>query len=145
MSHFVFFVRLFLTTLANYAQIYSILVTSSDQLCFDDEKQLIKSIQRSIFQTIKTTSGPSPQFGFDLEILSLNLISNALLTLRQFEALLLKPKLVIDLKIVAKLLGRLEALIRTNRINLEKLNKLAVELDSDTDFSDEPSRTKSKI
>ncbi len=74
-----FIAQMFLNFMQNYCSIYSVLITKN-RSCFDDEKELIKFIQSQLFEEILTKEF----LGFDLEILSLNLISNSVLALRQY-------------------------------------------------------------
>ena len=87
---FLFFSRLFLSFMQNYMEIYSVDLFSSrcGKIVFDCEKKMAKSIQGKIFTRIENEAkGDSDKKSFfDLEVLSLNLISNSIMSLRVFNA-----------------------------------------------------------
>jgi hypothetical protein len=81
------FYLLMVNYLHNYYNIYFIIL-KLDQHDFSDEKQFAKQIQQFAFDNLDTRLGMHDEhIRFDQELLSLNLISNALLTLRNFHLL----------------------------------------------------------
>ena len=155
LKQFLFFPRLFQYIMQNYFEIYANLIKNpthlkalpnnpSDLIYFDDEKAFTKSIQQKIFdKMLKEVRSdiPSPALSenylFDFEVLSLNLISNSVLALRQFNILnrcdqfkrnaqtnLSKNGFEIDLSSLFSLNERLLFIIKTNRYKINALNSL---------------------
>ncbi len=97
LRQFLFYVKMFHSVMENYSEIYqnvlgmsekSVSTTKNPQkFLFKDEKVFTKSIQDKIFDRLIDCKN-SESIEFDLEILSLNLITNSLLTLTQFNGTL---------------------------------------------------------
>ncbi len=79
LEKFLFLAQIFMRFMQNYCGVYSILV-GQERSCFSDEKEVIKLVQSQVFEKMLSKEC----YDFDLEILSLNLISNSVLVLRQF-------------------------------------------------------------
>ena len=155
MRTFVFFSRFFLYIVQNYAEIYMILEGMMSPLVFSDEKMFTKSIQNIIFEKMLKSLGENKRYNssgathlFDFEALSLNLISNAVLSLRQFDILTKcqTNNFEINLNKLKCLNESLKYAIRTNRFKLrrlseivklfEKENKLDLKTDGDVEKFD---------
>jgi glyceronephosphate O-acyltransferase len=90
LEQFIFFLRVFQSILFNYSEIYSTILNniqplSNDSIIqFDDEKRFISIIQENVFKNMKKQQQQSKSNTVDSEVLSLNLISNCVLSLKQF-------------------------------------------------------------
>lgn len=129
-----------MSALRNYYEIYLIL-TSQEQSRFTDEKHLVKFVQDKIFERL-LTGAENRQKLLNLEILSLNLISNAVVTLRQFKILeksfndvTQKAEYSINLLLLRDLNSRLFRIIEGNVENLKKLVGVDNNCDFDLEFS----------
>ena len=131
MRMFFFFVRSFLYIIQNYVEIYRIIVDiKAPRVSFSDEKTFTKSIQTTLFDkmlkalSIKETSTVVELY--DFESLSLNLISNSILCLKQFDILIKRDKssYEIDTSKLRRLNQALIILVRTNRIKLGLFSKI---------------------
>jgi hypothetical protein len=87
LKQFLFFCRLNQSLIENYSQIYKILL-ALNKLEVTNEKNFVKALQAEIFERMLGGGGSQRRCGLDghadLEILSLNMLSNSLLTLKQF-------------------------------------------------------------
>lgn len=147
LNQFIFFVSLFQSIIQNYNQVYSMLLKTSDPVIeFDNEKLFTQQIQQSLINKMieKSNLDSNASTLYDYEILSLNQITNSLLTLRQFFILNKLEKVIkdaktnskrnivyyiVDLGKLAKLNERLEFIIKTNRFKLIHLNILSKSFD----------------
>jgi hypothetical protein len=108
--------------------IYSVLFTVTSQTVqFEDEKKLTKTIQQRLFDKVMSLK-EGETLRFDYEALSFNLISNAMLTLRQFDVLKRydtsnnKLNYEIDLLLLKdRIADKLSYMIETNRMGLNEL------------------------
>lgn len=128
LNKFLFISRLFQSVLENYTEIYLLLI-EQNRSRFSDEKQLIKFVQDQVFKKLEATR--IEFVSYDLEILSLNLISNAVLALRNFKIVerivneaTQKTEYKIDLEQLAGLNKRLSSVISENRLKLNELGRL---------------------
>jgi hypothetical protein len=134
MRMFFFFARSFLYILQNYVEIYRIISASSLTTSFNDEKTFVKSIQTTLFDrmlSLLSSTSTSSSHLFDFESLSLNLISNSILCLAQFDILIKhrsklgdQSSFEIDTSKLKLLDESLIILIRTNRHKLCVLSKI---------------------
>jgi hypothetical protein len=131
---FFFFARTFLYIFQDYAEIYAILSQETAASRFDSEKAIIKSAQLSLFDKMKSHS----RHLCDFESLSLNLISNSLLSLRQFGVLvkLDSGEYVLDKAKLSQHNETLRHLIQANRRRLAELNKEATLFDGKVERHD---------
>lgn len=128
LDKFMFISRLFQSVLENYTEIYLILI-EQNRSRFSDEKQLIKFVQDQVFKKLEATR--IEFVPYDLEILSLNLISNSVLALRNFkivervvDEVSPKTEYKIDLQLLAGLNKRLSNVISQNKRKLDELGRL---------------------
>ena len=131
MRIFFFFARSFLYIIQNYVEIYRTLVESNPlRLTFNDEKTFTKSIQTTLFdkmlKSLSTNNKKTCVELYDFESLSLNLISNSILCLKQFDILIKfdKSSYELDTYKLKRLNQSLIFLIRTNRHKLHLLSKI---------------------
>ena len=124
---FAMFSRVFLPTLQNYHEIYSILI-SANQTRFSSEKHISTFIQNNVFDIIKSQQKKNNTSLFDLEILSLNLISNAVLALRQFNILekfinsvTKQNEFKIDIVALKEMNFKVHSIIKNNRQRLKQM------------------------
>ncbi len=128
LKSFLFLAGLFEPVLNNYLAIYSVLFTVTSQTVqFEDEKKLTKTIQQRLFDKVMSLK-EGETLRFDYEALSFNLISNAMLTLRQFDVLKRydtsnnKLNYEIDLLLLKdRIADKLSYMIETNRMGLNEL------------------------
>lgn len=134
LKQFLLFSKLFEQILLNYQEIYECILGNSNNLSekeayneilsFKCEKELVKKIQTIIFEKmLDYFKNYSPQvYNFDFEILSLNMITNAVQSLRQFGV---ASKSEIKLDKLKFLVSKLTYLTRINRIKSNSLIKLS--------------------
>jgi hypothetical protein len=150
LNQFIFFASLFQSIIQNYYEIYLVLLNvaeDEDVYEFDNEKLFTKQIQQTIFNKMIQKSNldaSTTNSLFDYETLSLNMITNSLLTLRQFHVLMKAEKEILDVKTntkktsifyqlklakLKKINERLEFIIKTNRFKLIHLNMISKSFD----------------
>lgn len=128
LNKFLFISSLFQPVLKNYTEIYLILI-EQNRSSFTDEKQLIKFVQDQVFKKLEATSIET--VSYDLEILSLNLISNSVMALRNFkivervvDELTRKIEYKIHLHLLAGLNKKLSDIINHNKLKLDELSRI---------------------
>lgn len=150
--NFAMFARVFLPTMQNYNQIYTILI-SANQSYYSSEKTLANFIQNNVFEIIKTPDQMNANSLFDLEILSLNLISNALLALRQFRiiervfnSVTKTYELKINIIALKEVNLKLQSIIIKNRHRLKQIMNSLGEASQEYEFNIENDKmSKSKL
>jgi hypothetical protein len=114
LKHFLFFARTFQSLMQNYYEIYKVVLNEirAHVSRFVDEKPIAKQIQKLLFDKMAEArmdqQTSQTRLLFDLESLSLSLISNALLALKQFNLLersAAEPSKVTSLNTSSNLLG----------------------------------------
>ena len=129
MRTFFFFSRAFLYIFQNYSAIYTSLEQTPG---FESEKDLTKSVQTSLFgKMLASLATPNSRDLFDFEGLSLNLISNAVLSLRQFGILQKNAASHYEISTsqLAKLNETLKFIVKINRLKLQTLSKIVREFE----------------
>lgn len=146
LKNFFFLASLFQSCMNNYLEIYSVLFSVNSTIFqFEDEKQITKVIQQKLFDKITSQN----RMSFDYECLSLNLISNSILSLKQFNILKKmenissnsKLNYEINLSLLKNIIfNKLNFLIEKNQVRLKNLNEF------DLNQNDEKSKIfKSKL
>jgi glycerone phosphate O-acyltransferase len=149
-----FFALLFQSIIENSLELYDILLidlnnqNKSNKIEFTDEKAFLKKVQQQFFDkmvefkknpNLNANSSDKNGYLFDYEILSLNSISNALLTLKQFDILRKiqiddfverKFSFEIDLILLNSLNDRLKNIIKINKLKLNWLNQFSKTIES---------------
>lgn len=133
LKQFLFLAKLTQSTLENYSQIYSIILDAgSDRLEFASEKDFVRTLQQDLFARMLNNNTGELHTNADFECLSLSLISNAILTLSQFDTLTRStvdsaPKPIqiykIDQVKLARLSQHLKYIIKLNRIKMRIILK----------------------
>lgn len=129
---FVFFCKHIQPILENYSLIYSLIhdLLPTSSLSFANEKEFVKSVQTVMFNFMLSSSSSSAS-AFDLEALSLNMINNSVLALKQFGALLVTSQsqpsrlFVIDRARLWSVLRKLNYVLKASRAKLNESIRLA--------------------
>jgi len=128
LEKFIFISKVFQSVMENYSEIYLILIEQS-RSSFNDEKQLILFVQDQVFKKLEVTR--IENVSYDLEILSLNLISNSVLALSNFKILekvfspaTKKVEYKIDLNLLSGLNKKLLSIISENKHKLGELSRV---------------------
>lgn len=139
LKHLFVYVKMFEYIIQDYVGVYDSVLSmigSRPTLSFQDEKKFTQEVQKSAFDKLLKSSD---SVSFDMEILSLNLLTNSLLTLTQFGAL--NRQNVNSNKEYTIKRGELDSVHRTLKfilatvqIKLDMMNKLVSDLSCEFEF-----------
>jgi hypothetical protein len=130
LRQFFFYAKMFEYILENYAQVYKVCLSlnnsaSTQKFTFNDEKQFTKNLQTKIFDEFLPGSA-SANNPFDLEVLSLNLLTNSLTTLNQFSVInrQSRSEYVLDMAGLNVVHNNLRFIVDVAQVKLSELNRL---------------------
>lgn len=138
---FLFFCKHIQPILENYTLIYELIAEKANvTTTFSNEKEFLKSIQSKAFR-LMLAQARGGCGAFDLEVLSLNMLNNAVLSLRQFGALRRtagsQASFEIDHTRLSALHRKLKYVLSVTRSKMNELVKLVRSIDqnNERDFS----------